>query len=642
MALEIGYLLYGRYRIESVLGRGGMGAVYQALDENLGIQVAVKENFFTNEESARQFRREATILASLRHANLPRVTDHFVIAGQGQYLVMDFIDGEDLQSKIEKGNLPDERLVVEWVRQICDALQYLHNQHPPVLHRDVKPGNIRLTPGGRAVLVDFGLVRLMGGKATTTGAKAATEGYSPPEQYGSGSTDTRSDIYGLAATLYTLLTGSLPEDGLKRALGKETLTPIRTRNPKISPGIAAAIEKALGILPENRYQTIGEFQKALTPALPPDVPIQDDSAPPENPGKISRLAQRYGGFPLGWILTIGALALLVVAGVVIFALISSQHFASLLSFSSPTPTQANTAVSLVTPNTSVSTVLPTVLSTPVGNSATLAFVSDRSGIPQIYSMDIDGKNLQQITNLSEGACQPDWSPDGKQLVFISPCESIDGPYPNASIFRIDADGSGQTSLTKMPGGDYFPAWSPDGKLIAMTSLQDKRQHIYVMDSNGDNRVSISPTGAVDYQPRWSPDGKRIVFISEPGDRSVVFIENIDPVNLHRIEFSTVTDTTTSPDWSVDNYILYVLRSRGQLVFYNVDQRFTQNDLTPAGQGTTVARFSPDGKWILFDKVVKNNRDIYLLPIVGEKIPRRITSDLSIETDPAWRPIHAGS
>jgi TolB protein len=194
----------------------------------------------------------------------------------------------------------------------------------------------------------------------------------------------------------------------------------------------------------------------------------------------------------------------------------------------------------------------------------------------------------------------------------------------------------------MPGGDYFPAWSPDGKLIAMTSLQDSRQHIYVMDSNGDNRVSISPTGAVDYQPRWSSDGKRIVFISEPGDRSVVFIENIDPVNLHRIEFSTVTDTTMSPDWSVDNYILYVMRSRGQLVFYNVDQRFTQNELTPAGQGTTVARFSPDGKWILFDEVVKNNRDIYLLPIVGEKIPRRITSDLSIETDPAWRPIHAGS
>jgi Tol biopolymer transport system component len=335
-------------------------------------------------------------------------------------------------------------------------------------------------------------------------------------------------------------------------------------------------------------------------------------------------------------------ALLIIAGVVIFALVGTKHLPSLLSFSSPTPTEAFTALPLVTTNQPVPTVLPTVVTTPVGNSGTLAFVSDRSGISQIYSMDIDGKNLKQITNLSEGACQPDWSPDGMQLVFISPCESIDGPYNKASIFRIDADGSGQTLLTKMPGGDYFPAWSPDGKLIAMTSLQENRQHIYVMDSNGDNRVSLSPTGAVDYQPRWAPDGKRIVFISEPGDRSVVFIENIDPVNLHRVEFSTVTDTTMSPDWSVDNFILYILRSRGQLVSYNVDQRFTQIELTPAGQGTTAARFSPDGKWILFDKVFKNNRDIYLLPLVGEKIPRRVTSDLSIETDPAWRPIHAGS
>lgn len=642
MALEIGNLLYGRYRIESVLGRGGMGSVFQALDENLGIQVAVKENFFTNEESVRQFRREATILASLHHPNLPRVTDHFTIAGQGQYLVMDFIEGEDLQSKIDKGSPSDERSVVEWAHQICDALQFLHNKQPPILHRDVKPGNIRLTPDGRAVLVDFGLVRVMEGKATTTGAKATTAGYSPPEQYGSSSTDTRSDIYGLAATLYTLLTCSLPEDGLKRALGKETLTPVRTRNPKISPGIATAIEKALEILPENRQQTIGEFRKALVVSLPPDVPTQDGSAPPEEPEEISRVPQRSGGFPLRWILAIGALALLLVAGALIFALIGNQHLMSLLSFSSPTPKEASTALPLVTTSKPVPTVLPTVLSTPVGNSGTLAFVSDRSGISQIYSMDIDGKNLQQLTDLPEGACQPDWSPDGMQLVFISPCESIDGPYNKASIFRIDADGSGQTLLTKMPGGDYFPAWSPDGKLIAMTSLQDNRQHIYVMDSNGDNRVSLSPTGAVDYQPRWSPDGKRIVFISEPGDRSVVFIENIDPVNLHRIEFSTVTDTTLSPDWSVDNLILYVLRSRGQLVLYNLDQRFTQIELTPAGQGTTAARFSPDGKWILFDKVVKNNRDIYLLPLVGEKIPRRVTSDLSIETEPAWRPIHAGS
>jgi serine/threonine protein kinase len=685
MTLEKGYLLYGRYRIESILGRGGMGSVYQALDENLGIQVAVKENLFTTEEYARQFRREATILASLRHANLPRVTDHFVIAGQGQYLVMDFIDGEDLRSRIDKGNLPSERLTVDWARQICDALHYLHNRQPPVVHRDIKPGNIRITSDGRAVLVDFGLARLMEGASTTTGAKAMTPGYSPPEQYGASRTDARTDIYALAATLYTLLTGGMPEDGLERALGQRSLTLIRTRNPKISAGVAAAIEKALEVLPENRYQDIGEFQKALTLALPAAVQTPTVSASPKKTEKpvaaavlpvpaaskqqagapkkpVAPPPQRSGGFPLGCTLTIGILALLAVVGGLAFAIAGPENIlASLRSISNPTPTKSasgqtetalipaftetatngSTAVPVIGTDTPAPTVTATILPTNVGRARKISFVSDRTGSPQIYSMDLDGRNIEQITNLSEGACQPDWSPSGLQLVFTSPCKSVDGPYIKTSIFRINADGSGQTSLTKVPGGDYDPAWSPDGKSIAVTSLQDGRQHIYIMDASGDNRALVSIPGGIDYQPRWSPDGKQLVFISSVGDRSIVFLENADPANLVRTEFSTVTYSTASPDWSVDQYILYVLGSRGQVVIYKEDARFNQIELSPAYQGTTVARFSPDGQWVLFDMNIKQNRDIYLLPIVGAVEPKRVTTDRSVETDPAWQPLPAG-
>jgi Tol biopolymer transport system component len=272
----------------------------------------------------------------------------------------------------------------------------------------------------------------------------------------------------------------------------------------------------------------------------------------------------------------------------------------------------------------------------------MTFVSDRTGIPQIYSMDLDGKNLKQITIFSEGACQPDWSPDGLQLVFTSPCKSVDGPYIKTSIFRINADGSGQTSLTKVPGGDYDPAWSPDGKSIAVTSLQDGRQHIYLMDANGDNRALVSIPGGIDYQPRWSPDGKRLVFIRSVGDHSIVFLENADPVNLVPTEFSRTTYSTISPDWSVGHYILYVLGSRGQVVISKEDAQNNQVELSPAYQGTTVARFSPDGQWVLFDMNIKQNRDIYILPIVGAVEPRRITTDRSIETDPAWQPIPAGA
>src|SRR3990172_6745549 len=178
MPLKPGSVLWHRYRIESVLGQGGMGAGCRAIDINLGVAVAVKENLFTTEEFARQFKREATILASLRHPNLPRVTDHFVIPGEGQYLVMDFVAGEDLRQRLERGGPGSE----------AGGL--------PFLHGDVKPGNIKLTPEGKALLVDFGLAKVVDDTgSTTTGAKAMTPGFSPPQQYGSGRTDPRTDIY---------------------------------------------------------------------------------------------------------------------------------------------------------------------------------------------------------------------------------------------------------------------------------------------------------------------------------------------------------------------------------------------------------------------------------------------------------------
>jgi serine/threonine protein kinase len=190
MILERGTLLNNRYKIVEILGQGGMGSVYRAVDENLGVEVAVKDNLFTTEEYARQFRREAVILANLRHANLPRVTDHFVMEGQGQYLVMDYIEGEDLRQRMERVGVIPEEEVITIGAAVCDALAYLGSRQPPIIHRDIKPGNVKITPHGLIFLVDFGLAKTMrGSQATTTGARAMTPGYSPPEQYGTARTD---------------------------------------------------------------------------------------------------------------------------------------------------------------------------------------------------------------------------------------------------------------------------------------------------------------------------------------------------------------------------------------------------------------------------------------------------------------------
>ena len=204
MTLSTGQVLQNRYRIQRLLGAGGFGAVYAAWDTHMDRPRALKENLETSAEAQRQFKREAQMLGDLSHPNLPKVIDHFTIPGQGQYLVMEYVDGTDLQTWLDASpaGLPDAK-VLPWISQVCQALAYLHRQTPAVIHRDIKPANIKITPQGKAMLVDFGSAKLYHPQAkTTVGARAVTPGYSPIEQYGKGTTDARSDVYSLAATLY--------------------------------------------------------------------------------------------------------------------------------------------------------------------------------------------------------------------------------------------------------------------------------------------------------------------------------------------------------------------------------------------------------------------------------------------------------
>ena len=270
MSLQIGSVLAERYRILRVLGQGGMGAVYLATDESLGLPCAVKENLNLSPDSERLFRREATLLASLRHRHLPRVTNHFVLDNQ-QYLVMDYVEGEDLKQRFERqGPLP-EPLVRQWAEQLCDALAYLHGLNPPVIHRDIKPANIKLTPSGEVMLVDFGVARpttTAPDHHTATNTLAFTPGFTPPEQYGLGRTDARADQYALAATLYNLLTGQAPPDSVERLLGNVALIAPNALRPELSPGLVAALTRALAVQPEDRFASVTAFRAALSAPAP--------------------------------------------------------------------------------------------------------------------------------------------------------------------------------------------------------------------------------------------------------------------------------------------------------------------------------------------------------------------------------------
>jgi serine/threonine protein kinase len=285
--LNANHLLKNRYRVKSVIGQGGMGAIYLADDERLsGRKCAIKEveqdpglPEKLQQEARDQFYREASILARLDHPNLPKVSDFFSSSNR-DYLVMDFVPGQDLRSMVEDarqlGTFLPEQDILGWTAQLCNALEYLHNQEPPILHRDIKPGNIRVTPNGLVKLVDFGLVKvLVPDEMTITVMQGrGTALYTPLEQYGgdTGHTDIRSDIYALGCTVYHLFTGQAPPEAKQRFLNPDSLTPIRHINPRITPEIERTVLWAMALHPDDRPATILDFRASLFGDNPPPIP----------------------------------------------------------------------------------------------------------------------------------------------------------------------------------------------------------------------------------------------------------------------------------------------------------------------------------------------------------------------------------
>ena len=275
MPLIPGQVLVNRYRIVRLLGQGGFGAVYRVWDMQMEGVCAVKENLDTSAEAQVQFEKEAKMLFSLRHSGLPRVFDTFVVPGQGQYLVMDYIEGEDLQELLDRGAPLTVGQVIGWISQVCDALTYLHSHQPAIIHRDIKPANIKITPENQAVLVDFGIAKVYDPLLMTTrGARAVTSGFSPPEQYGQGRTDAQSDVYALGATAYTLLTGQVPPELVEIMSGNEAAAPpVFTLNPAVPVGASRAIENAMQLNRSGRTPSAAAFKAALT-AAPAPAPVQ--------------------------------------------------------------------------------------------------------------------------------------------------------------------------------------------------------------------------------------------------------------------------------------------------------------------------------------------------------------------------------
>lgn len=675
-------LLKDRYRILYKLGQGGMGTVFLARDLSLEHDVAVKANQSTVDEGGNQFLREARLLAALRHPNLPRVTDYFIL-DKTQYLVMDYIPGDDLDTLLKRnGPQPLDR-VIPWAQQLGGALSYMHHQIPPVVHRDIKPGNIKLSADGQAVLVDFGIAKAIASdQVTATALHGHTPGFAPPEQYGEGHTGPHTDQYALAATIYMLLSGQKPVDSIQRVLGQAVLTPLAILASGTPASVQAVLEKALAVKSEERYPHIDAFVSALAAAAsgapaavsqvtqvrpsasftnqptvvgsqgipPPGYPYTGQAVPtaPRTPaprrGIALWLIAALGLGGLGFLAVVALMAYLLLRGAVPTresASATPPIAAQVATTAAPTDVKlvvepsltpgvtaslAPTATETPLPPTLTPTISPsptpvpaTATLPPLGQGGLIAFVSDRA----------DGKTLQLWTMRA-------WMNDQGQMV------------------------TGDLSqLTTSEGDKRQPRWSPDGTelLFVAPGGGAGELDIWKMKVDGSSPpVDISNRKGSETDPAWSPDGKQIAFtVDSRGDGVLqLYIMNADGSNPYKLSYD---QDESSPAWSPKmDWLGFIMNIAGNRIFYLrapsnpaavtpvppfyvTPQPFDKFDLRGNLGQVAEPVWSPDGNWIAYTSLRNNNERLhvarYPIRIVDQDIIPLATSGRNMS--PAWSP-----
>lgn len=258
----IGSVVDGKYEILKLIGQGGMSKVYLAMDKRLNKQWAVKEiekrgRDKNNEVIIQSAIAEANMIKRLDHPALPRIVD-IIDNGNVIFVIMDYIEGEPLSRILDQYGAQPQELVIEWAKQLCEVLDYLHTCNPPIIYRDMKPANVMLKPDGNLKLIDFGIAREYKEQNLADTVSLGTKGYAAPEQFGGkGQTDPRTDVYCLGVTLYHLVTGHNPSEP------PYELYPIRQWNPQLSGGLERIIQKCTQLNPEDRYQSCAELLYAL-------------------------------------------------------------------------------------------------------------------------------------------------------------------------------------------------------------------------------------------------------------------------------------------------------------------------------------------------------------------------------------------
>ena len=528
MSLTPGDILQSRYRVVALLGQGGMGAVYRALDLRLNVPMALKEQIPQPGLDAglltqlrQQFEQEAMTLARLSHPHLVRVTDFFEERGNA-YLVMEFLEGESLADRIAReGRLPEAQ-VLAWAQQLLDALVYCHGQG--IVHRDIKPQNILLRPDGRAVLVDFGLVKFWNPNAPQTRTVLrgmGTPEYAPPEQYGQRgqTTDPRSDLYSLGATLYHALTGQAPPTASDRIADPELFHPVRTLNPQVSATTDATLLRALEPARQKRWSTASEMASTFgsettapvspPPTAPPPQPVSarsGGSGTAVMPQTHSQLqASEHWGIPI-WAWVVGTLVVLFVLPVVWNALDRSTR---------ATPTANATAMVTLTPEFAVASA-PELGDTWTRPADDMVMVYVPAGEFQMGSEDgydnekpvhtvaLDGfwidrtevTNAQYTRCVAAGTCRP--SEYANDSAYNSAEQPVVGVSWNDAVTYATWVGGRLPTEAEWE----YAARSPEGLIYPWGNTWDCAKGNFDEDCGSDNYRLTAPVGSFPAGASW--------------------------------------------------------------------------------------------------------------------------------------------
>jgi tRNA A-37 threonylcarbamoyl transferase component Bud32 len=550
MTLTTGQVLQNRYRIVSPLAQGGMGAIYRAWDTRLSVPVALKEmtpqpglDPHMLAQLRQQFQQEAVVLARLDHPHLVAVSDFFEEGGNA-YLVMKFIEGESLAERIERQGALPEREVLAWGNQLLDALAYCHSQG--VIHRDVKPQNVIIRPDERAVLVDFGLVKLWDPSDPRT--KTAMRGmgtpeYAPPEQYDAqmGHTDPRSDIYSLGATLYHALTGQTPPTATQRIASRNAFQPPRTLNQNISPATEAVILQAMELTVEDRLPTAQDMAAALSSGAP--APARPAVVPKRQPTKVlpearpAAPARRKRAPVWAWILGASAILALIICMATLFAL---------------RPASVK----------------------PMPGGAVL-LTSDQDGKREIYQLTGEGEVIQVTYTPGNGeGWSPALTPEGS-ILFTS---DQDGKQ---EIYQLTGEGEVvRVTYTPGDGESWSPASTPDGAIL-FTSNQDGKREIYQLTGEGEvMQVTYTPGNGESWSPISTPEGSVLFTSDQDGKREIYQLTGEGEVV--RVTYTPGNGESWAPVSTPEGSILFTSDQDGKREIYQLtgEGEVTQVTYTP--------------------------------------------------------------